>query len=151
VTLKQLQEEILPEKLNEKLEGFERSHFFDQREFGKVLIVVSLSMLIFSVFSLTQINDTVETTSTLQSEFSELSAVMSTPQFNSSLSAIEDLETSSIGQDFGLAAQTFRALQERVNAFNAVNSELGTLQKTYQWMVLISILGLAAGITVIYI
>ncbi|MFB6100219.1 MAG: hypothetical protein ABEK16_03000 [Candidatus Nanohalobium sp.] len=151
MTLKELQERILPEKANEKLEGFERSHFFDQREFGKVLVIVSITMFVFSVHGLNQINQTAQKVDKLESDMEQLSAVISSEAFNSTLQAIESLQTTDLGEQFDYAAQTFRAMQDRVAMFEDINSDLENLQTTYQWLTLISILMMAAGVTVIFI
>ena len=151
MTLRELQERVLPEKLEEKVEEFEYNHFFDQREFGKILIIVSVTMLVFSLHGLMQINQTVSEADRLESDMNQLSAVVTSNAFNSTLQAIESLQTTNIGEQFEYATQTFQALQDRIEAFDNINSRLENLQTTYQWLTLLSMLMMAAGVSVIYI
>ncbi|MFB6181167.1 MAG: hypothetical protein ABEJ93_04790 [Candidatus Nanohalobium sp.] len=137
-------------KVPEKIRELEYEYTVDQREFGKVLVVVSATTFLISLMSLYQVMEVQESVEGVNSDFSKLDAVISSDRFNQSLSAIQSLEGTTSGQKFQYAAQTFRGMQHGLKQAEQAEHDLEHARSTYQWVILLSILGATAGVTVIY-
>lgn len=137
--------------LRERIKQVEYDYTLDQRELGKVLLVVSATVFLISLTSLYQTRTVLGDVQETRSDLSELDAVVNSQRFNQSLSAIKSLEGTTEGQKYQYAAQTFRGMQHSIDESRDSEQKLKEMQKTYQWMVLSSILGATAAVTVIFL
>lgn len=135
----------------QKLEELEHDYTLDQIELGKIIIIASLTLLIISVHTLMQIQPAMEEAETAEQRLSQLDSVVNTAQFNDSLQALQDLEGTSMGDRMEYALSTFEGMQATVQDQKNIYSQLEKTHETYQWLVLISIIGLVTGIAVIYV
>ena len=135
----------------QKLEELEHDYTLDQIELGKIIIIASLTLLIISVHTLMQIQPAIEEAETAEQRLSQLDSVVNTAQFNDSLQALQDLEGTSMGDRMEYALSTFEGMQVTVQDQKNIYSQLEKTHETYQWLVLISIIGLVTGIAVIYV
>lgn len=135
----------------QKLEELEHDYTLDQIELGKIIIIASLTLLIISVHTLMQIQPAMEEAETAEQRLSQLDSVVNTAQFNDSLQALQDLEGTSMGDRMEYALSTFEGMQVTVQDQKNIYSQLEKTHETYQWLVLISIIGLVTGIAVIYV
>lgn len=137
----------LPDRLRE----LEYEYTLDQRELGKVLLVVSAAVFLVSLTSLLNARSALQDVEEMSNDFSQLDAVISSDRFNESLSAIESLEGTVDGEEYQYAIQTFRGMQHGLNEVNSAESKLQRMQNFYRWLILISILCATAGVTVIFL
>jgi general stress protein CsbA len=137
--------------LKETILRFKEQYTVDQRELGKILIVASITLLFFSSYTVITLRSSAQQLGEAGNDLNQLSKAINSKKFNSSLEAIEDVRTTTIGDKFQYAASTFRATQGVVNTYVKASNEFTERYKTYQWLVLIAILGLVAGITLLYI
>ena len=135
----------------QKLEELEHDYTLDQIELGKIIIIASLTLLIISVHTLMQLQPAMEEAETAEQRLSQLDSVVNTAQFNDSLQALQDLEGTSMGDRMEYALSTFEGMQVTVQDQKNIYSQLEKTHETYQWLVLISIIGLVTGIAVIYV
>lgn len=138
-------------KLRERIREIEYEYTVDQRELGKVLLVVSTTVFLISLTSLYQTRSTVQHVEETRSDLSQLDAVVNSQRFNQSLSTIQNLQGTTEGQKYQYAAQTFRGMQHSIDEVDKAEKDLEGMQNMYQWMVLSSILGATAGLTVIFL
>ena len=138
-------------EIKRKIKDLEYEYSFDQRELGKILFIVSVTLLVVSLSSFYQTRSTIDHVQQLNSDFEQLDAVVNTERFNQSLSDIESLQGSVEGTDFQYAVQTFQGMQYTLEQADKAEEKLQYLRKLYQWLTLISLLGATAGLTVIFI
>lgn len=137
--------------LRDRVRELEYEYTLDQRELGKVLLVVSATVFFISLTSLYQTRSTVQHVEETRSDLSQLGAVVNSQRFNESLSAIQSLQGTTEGQKYQYAAQTFRGMQHSIKEVENTEKDLEEMQNMYQWMILSSILGATAAITVIFL
>lgn len=138
-------------EIKRKIRDLEYEYSFDQRELGKILFIVSVTLLVVSLSSFYQTRSTIDNVQQLNSDFEQLDAVVNTERFNQSLSDIESLQGSVEGTDFQYAVQTFQGMQYTLEEADKAEEKLQYLRKLYQWLTLISLLGATAGLTVIFL
>ena len=134
-----------------KLQELEYEYTLDQKELGKIMIIASLTLLVASVHTLVQLQPAMEEAQTAEERLSQLDAVVNTPQFNDSLQALQDLEGTGIGDRMEYALSTFEGMQITVQDQKNIYEQLEKTHETYQWLVLISLIGLVTGIAIIYV
>jgi uncharacterized protein YoxC len=140
------------EKISTALERYEHLYRFDQREFGKVMIIASLALLIVSVHALFTVSTAVEQASNSTERLETTGALLETQAFRDSLETLAATgATSQNGESIDQVIADVQYLTESLNGINELEQELQNAQTTYQWTVLISLLGLVTGITSIYI
>lgn len=128
----------------------EENYFFDKIEFGEVLAVTSIAMLLISVHAAFTINQSIEDLEEVNREFDEVRGVMSTDNFQSSMEALETTAVE-ISEDFQFVYNNFDELETELDRLEETQQDMEERYRFYQWMVLISIVGIVSGISIIYI
>jgi len=134
-----------------KLRELEYEYTLDQKELGKIMVIASLTLLLASVHTLVQLQPAMEEAETAEERLSQLNSVVNTAQFNDSLQALQDLEGTSMGDRMEYALSTFEGMQVTAQDQKNIYERLDKTHETYQWLVLISLVGLVTGIAVIYV
>ena len=119
-----------------------------QQEIGKMLIVASLTLLIFSSINLITLQDINQDLQGVESNYTQINTIIQSENF---LQGIEDLQTEEIGDEALSATLILNSALENTATLSETQQDLEETHETYQWMILISILGIIAGITTIYI
>ena len=116
-------------------------------EVGKMLMVFSLALLIFSVqgfYSMRsvegQINDSEQT-------ISEGLSHVNSAESQRIIDALQDVQ--GISQEFQVIEQGFNNAQAAIGSAEAAKEEVRSTKENYQWMVVASILGAVAGLMLI--
>lgn len=136
--------------LKQEIREIEYSFEFDQRELAKMLLLVSTTILIFAVQGITSLSSTSEDLQTLEEDFSQVSGMVNSEEFNNTVSALEDVQQGSISERMQFAAQSFRGLQGTSTLISDSSTGVENLLRLYQWLFLISLLGEVAGVSLIY-
>ncbi len=144
-------EDMEPDIVDRKLQELHDRYRFDRVTFGKALILVSLTLAVFSLHTITTLQDAEKDLREVDRDVEFLTDVIHSDEFNRSLAAIEDVETLTIGQEFRAATATFRDVQDSITSLDRVADDVAYTYTTYQWLLLLAILGIVAGITIIYI
>lgn len=139
------------EEIKQKLDELHRDYVLDQRELGKILIIVSTTLLIFSAHAALSFKSASESVGDLNEELSTISGVINSENFQTSIEAIESLNSRAISSQVNTAVSTFDSINRSVRTSGAVKSELRSDYELYQWLALLAILGEVAGIAVIYV
>lgn len=138
------------QKIKNKINEIEYEYWFDKKEFGKVLIVASFAVLAVSVHALYVMDQAYEQAQTSQEDLRTTSNIVQNENFRGSLENMPTGFTAG-GMD---GEEILVNLEHSVNSLEEVDdlaNDLEDTRTTYQWMVLIGILGVVAGITSIYI
>lgn len=139
------------EKVRDKVDEIEYNYTVDRNELGKIMIIASTTLLFFSVHTLLSLEPAMQESSDVDQQLSQLESVVATDRFNDSLGAIEDLESVSIGEDMQYAVSTFRGMQVTASEQQEIYQTLENTNETYQWLVLLSIIGIVTGGAIIYV
>jgi hypothetical protein len=134
------------QKLREILEEYR----LDQKEFTRILLIASTTLLIFSLHGLMTLGPASEKIDSLDSDYSRLSGMIGSQEFNNTIQSLEDVQGGEIGQRMQYAADVFRGVQDTGSRLEAVDGDLQYMMNMYRWLVLISILGQVAGVSLIY-
>lgn len=137
--------------LKNKIREFEYEYTLDENELGKTLIIVSFTLLLFSIHTILVMQPAIEEARTTEERLNQLDQVINTPQFNQSLNAMQDLQSTSVADEIDYALQTFQAMQDTVTGQEQIYQNLERTNRRYQWLVLVGLLGIIAGVSVIYV
>lgn len=118
---------------------------FDRKEFGKIVLIASASMLVVSAHAALVFTEAESEVDNVNQEFTEVEAMMDTEGFNDSLEALNSLQTTSVGTRFAKIATAFNRLGDSFTSLEETDQNLSRNAEMYRWLVLVSILGLATG------
>ncbi|MFB6241383.1 MAG: hypothetical protein ABEJ36_01100 [Candidatus Nanosalina sp.] len=138
----------------EQFERIPERYRLDKRELGKVLVVASTALLVVSVHSVLVFQSTAEDVKKADKQLEKAQAVMSTSAFNQSMQAIGSIETFeevNIYNQFRQASKAFSSAKNATSELSSARERIESSYELYQWLVLVSILGIVAGISVMYI
>lgn len=139
------------------LNWFERipdKYQWDRREFGRLLVVVSAAIMILSLHSTVVLQSTINDIGETGEELDRAQGMMNTQGFNQSLQAISSLETYEdvdVSNQFTQASSAFQVAFNSTERMDETENQLKANLDLYRWLVLISILGVVAGIAEIYL
>ncbi|MFT4867939.1 MAG: hypothetical protein ACI9LV_000551 [Candidatus Nanohaloarchaea archaeon] len=123
----------------------------NQEELGKVLLIASAALLVTSVHAALQFGDSHNKIQDLNQDLDRTQAVMNGEDFNESMEALESVQGTQIGPRFSSAVEAFNSAENSIQTAEEVESDLDTASVIYQWLVLISIMGVIAGLSLLYI
>jgi hypothetical protein len=138
-------------KIIEKINDLEYDYRFDQKEFGKIMIVASLSLLVVSVHSLYTINGAVEQASNSTERLDTSASLISSDSFQQSMQSLAATGATIDGQGIDQLIADLEYATSSLSEVEELSNSLENAQTTYQWTVLIGMLGMVVGITSIYI
>ena len=137
--------------LKQKIQDIEYSYWLDKREFGKVMIIASLSILVVSIHAIYTVNGAVEQASNSSERMESTAVLVSSDSFQNSMENFADTGATIGGEPISEVVSDLQYASESVQQVNELSQDLEQARTTYQWTVLLGILGLVAGITAIYI
>lgn len=135
----------------EKIDSLEKNYWFDQREFGKVMIIASLSLLVVSIHALFTINGAVQQASNSTDRLETTASLIESDGFQQSMESLAATGATIQGEGIEQVIKDLEYASNSVEGVQELSTELENAQKTYQWTLLIGILGIVVGITSIYI
>lgn len=138
-------------RLKKLYRELEEKYFIDKREFGKVLLVASLAVLLVSVHAALEFQSASQNLDQMNEKFEETSGIINSESFNQSLQALETVRGTDIGPQFIQAAEAFRDAQGSIEDSREAEENLNSSFEIYQWLILVSILGTVSGAAIIYI
>lgn len=139
------------EKLWKKIEEIEYEYWFDQREFGKVMIIASLALLLVSVHALMTMDSAVNQANNSTDKLETTAALIGSDGFQQSMESLSATGATIQGQSIEEIVNDMQYASDSVNSVEDLSTELEDAKTTYQWTVLIGLLGMTVGITSIYI
>lgn len=137
--------------LKNKINELEYDYTLDEKELGKTLIIVSFTLLMFSIHTILVMQPAIEEARTTDERLNQLDQVVNTDEFNQSLNAMQDLQSTDVGEQLDYALQTFQGMQVTVEGQEEIYQDLERTNTRYQWLVLVGLLGIIAGVSIIYV
>ena len=139
------------ELVRDRIAAFCGEYSLDRRELGKIVIIVSVTLLVVSIQTVFSLHGSVQDINKADSAFQQTSRIISSDSFEQSLAAIRDIESLNIGQDFAMAATAFQSMQGAEDRLASARTEIKATYRVHQWLVLLGLLGVVSGIIVIYV
>jgi len=135
--------------ISEQVEKLERFYTFDRHELGRMLLVASTTLLVFSVHSVMTLQESHSEMTQFEEEFDQMQLIINSQSFNQSIQTLESV-SQAIGQETGAeqlrtARDVFQQIGTSGQKLDSIQSQQQGLYQTYQWFVLISILGVVTG------
>ncbi len=137
--------------LKQKIREIEYQYWLDKTEFGKVLIIASLSILVVSIHAIYTVNNAVEHASDSNERMQNTAMLVGSDAFQNSMENFADTGATIGGEPVSEVVSDLQYASESVQQVEQLSEDLEQARTTYQWTVLLGILGLVAGITAIYI
>jgi len=137
--------------LKQKIREIEYQYWLDKTEFGKVLIIASLSILVVSIHAIYTVNNAVEQASESNERMQSTAVLVGSDAFQNSMENFADTGATIGGEPVSEVVSDLQYASESVQQVEKLSEDLEQARTTYQWTVLLGILGLVAGITAIYI
>jgi len=137
--------------LKQKILEIEYGYWLDKREFGKVMIIASLAVLVVSVHGVYTINGAVEKASESSEQMRTAAVLVGSDNFQQSMESLASTGATIGGQDINEVLEDLQYTSDSVENMEELSNELEDNRETYQWTVLAGMLGMVTGITAIYI
>jgi hypothetical protein len=125
----------------------------DRAEMGKVLIVASATLLVVSAHAVLQFSATESKLSDAYTDSKRVSSLADSQSFNRSLRTLASFRTGTqVSRQVRTLVDTASTMQSASQDIQQeAQQNLGEKREMYQWLVLISVAGLATGLAERYI
>nr|EGQ40677.1 MAG: hypothetical protein J07AB56_14070 [Candidatus Nanosalinarum sp. J07AB56] len=124
----------------------------DRAEMGKVLIVASATLLVVSAHAVLQFSATESRLSDAYADSQRASSVVESQSFNRSLRTLASFQAGTqISRQVRTLVDTASAMETASQDIQEARQNLGDKREMYQWLVVISVAGLATGLAERYI
>lgn len=137
--------------VSSKVEYIEDNYTIDTTELGKVLVVASVSLLFLSAHAAITFNESSQDIEELNRNFDQVSGIMEGDQFQQSYEAIQTTSSTEVGGQFEQALDAYQQANQTVSQLDEVQESQEEKYRLYQWLVLISIIGMSLGAALIFV
>lgn len=152
-----MSQESKPERLKQQLSQFksdpvsttkELSHEYglDKQEFSKIIIITCTALLVISinsVYTMQSVHSDLEDT---DQSVQEASAVINSDRFQDAMNTLQRIESDRLTNQLDAAQSAFQQLDSSFDKIDTAQGKVDEAKRTYQWMSLISILGIISGV-----
>lgn len=139
------------EGVKSKIGRLKQDYTFDQREAAKILIITSTTVLLFSVFSIINLESASTSISSADQNLSRVEGMISSEDYNDTIDALQDVQQGTISERMQYAAEFFTAAQSGTYSLDGVQATVDSMIGIYQWLVLLAVLGEVAGVSLLYV
>lgn len=118
----------------------------DQKEFSKILIITCTALLFVSIQvtgTLDSVQDDLQET---DDQVQQASAVISSDSFQQAMNTLQRVQSQSVTNQIETAQNAFQSAQESFERISTAEEKVGESKRMYQWLSLISILGIVTGV-----
>lgn len=140
------------QEIRQKLRELRSSSYsIDQFELGKILIIVSTTLLIFSAHTALSFKSAADSVDKVNSDLDTVEGIINSDNFQNAMDVLRSLNSRAITQQVNTAVSAFNGLEDSIQGSKSVEENLRSKYQLYQWLALIAIMGDVAGIAVIYL
>lgn len=138
--------------LKEKIKDLRGSLYFevDRNELGKMMVLVSATLLLVSIHSFRGYDQAANSLDRANTELEQASNLIQSDRFEQSMGAVESVRGFNPSESFNQVIDAFDSAESAVNKTQQAEETVKDRRETYQWYSLIGVLGIVAGIAVIY-
>ncbi|MFB6190149.1 MAG: hypothetical protein ABEJ91_01115 [Candidatus Nanohaloarchaea archaeon] len=134
-----------------KMEDVHEHYGVDQRELGKLMVVVSTTLLIVSAHAALSFKEAADSMESVNNELDTVSGIVNSQNFQQALDVISSLNSQSISSQVNTFVSAFQGLEKSIKDSNQVERRLRDKYRLYQWLALVAIMGEVAGFSIIYL
>lgn len=139
------------EEVATRLEEVRHEYGVNTVEFGKILIIASTAMFVVSAHAVLTFKSASESLEDSNSELDRAYSVIDSDGFQNMLNALDSIGSSSVRNQLDTARSAFEGAGTAMESSRETEKMLENRYRTYQWVTLASILGIVAGVAVIFV
>lgn len=128
------------------VQSLHREYGLDQKEFSKILIITSAALLVVSIHASTTLGGVQDTLHQTDQQMQEASAVINSESFQQAMQTLQRVQVPGVQSQIETARNSFQAASESFENISQAEQQVGETRRMYQWMSLISILGIVTGV-----
>jgi hypothetical protein len=134
-----------------KMEDVHEHYGVDQRELGKLMVVVSTTLLVVSAHAALSFKEAADSMESVNNELDTVSGIVNSQNFQQALDVISSFNSQSISNQVNTFVSAFQGLETSIQDSNQVEQSLRDKYRLYQWLALVAIMGEVAGFAIIYL
>ncbi len=123
----------------------------DRVELGKIMVIASTMLLVVSVHSVYVLDSSLEQLEQSNQELETSSNILSDSDFQSAINSLGDIQGSNIDQQIAMVAEGFVDADQALERLEETEEDLEDTKEMHQWLVVTSIVGIVAGVSVVFI
>ncbi len=118
----------------------------DQQELGKILLIASFTLFLVSLHAFYSLSDIEQGLQDVNGEVSQTSAVLNSNTFNSSLQALREVNALNVESKVVRIIEGMNKANQALQSSEQLEKNVEGSKSTYQWLSLISLLGIISGL-----
>lgn len=118
----------------------------DQKELSKIMIITSTALLVVSIHAASTMGSVQQDLEQTDQEVQEASAVINSESFQSAMDSLSRVQSDRITRQLEAARTAFQSADQSFQKISEAEQKVDKSRRTYQWMSLISILGIVSGV-----
>lgn len=139
-------EEGVKQKFLRKIDELEYEYTFDRQELGKIVFITSAALLVVSVNTALTLESVSSDLKQTNNDVEQASSVITSDNFQNALDTLQRVQSSRLTQQLEVARNSFQEAQSSFENIETAQNRVDRTYRRYQWMSLISILGLVTGV-----
>jgi hypothetical protein len=130
----------------------ELSHDYglDKMELSKIVIITSTALLVISINAVYTMQSVQSDLKQTDQSVQQASAVINSDRFQDAMNTLQRIESDRLTNQLQAAEESLNNLDSSFENVNTAQDKVDQTQRTYQWMSLISILGIISGVALRY-
>lgn len=121
------------------------NYSIDQPELGKLLLVASLAVFTVSAHSALQFSESADQLEELNRNLDRVQGIMEGESFTSAMEALSQQGLDQIVAEIDSAVNAFDSASSSFNRSESAQDNIESNYRTYRWIVLVSVVGMASG------
>lgn len=134
----------------QKLTQIHQNYGIDRRELGKIMVIVSTTLLLVSIHTALTLQQTNAELDKASNSLDRVYGIVGQEDFQDSVNDLKALPDSTLKNRLITVFDALDKAESSRGSMNSAETKLEETYKVYQWMVVIGILGNVAGIAVVY-
>lgn len=134
----------------QKLAQIHESYGIDRRELGKIMVIVSTTLLLVSIHTVLTLQQTNAELDKASNSLDRVYGIVGEEDFQNSVNDLRALPDSTLKNRLVTVFDALERAESSRESMDSAETKLEETYKVYQWMVVIGILGNVAGIAVVY-
>lgn len=129
----------------ESLKELHREYGINQREFSKILFITSAALLMVSMHVSTTLGTVQQDLERTEKEVQQASAVITSEDFQDAMDTLQRIRSERLSGQIQTAVNSFESARKSFDRISASADKVSQTRYMYQWLSLISILGLVSS------
>lgn len=136
--------------IQEKMAEIHREYGLDQRELGKITVIVSTTLLIFAAQTALTFQSASKSAENVNRNLDRVNGIANSDGVESAIGTLKSFQSDPLERQAEVLNEALRSTNSSAETSENLEEEMEENYRLYQWLTLIAILGEVAGITIIY-